>query len=564
MAWPALLVGFFVSNLLTAQQVPFSDWANQSGLQVPFGMGVSLVDVNQDGYEDVFIARKNRDNLLYLNLVDGTFEDISAAAGVDYIGTSLQSIWADYDQDGDLDFFLGTAGGQQNLLYRNNGDLTFTEVSETAGVNTTVHAIFSMWGDVNGDGWSDLFVFALEGQNHFYLNKGNGTFKDYTVEAGVVHHPLSMGASLFDFDHDGDLDLYETHDGKYGNFLYQNDGEGHFTDVSEAFEIYSESSAMGVSIGDFNNDGWEDIYLTNLEGNFLFRNNGGTSFSEIGASAGIADEGMGWGVSWLDYDNDGWLDLYVANDSYYSDYPNVLYRNNGDETFSIVEADTDKDKGSYATAIGDINRDGRMDLLLANRGNTDYNQVFLNQTIVGNWLSVRLLDPEHNDLAGSRVSVTGEDFLVTRWHYAGTSWSADDADRLHFGLGNHNAVSLTVLWPDGLEERYESVPINGHVLLTKGSGLTEEDIPPIANLGNSITSIADETFELAVYPNPFTDLIWVDNNSFEFEIYTYENKLIYRSSKVYESINTSGWKSGLYFLILVRDSDRIVKKLWKQ
>ena len=99
----ALLVGFFISNLLTAQQVPFSDWANQSGLQVPFGMGVSLVDVNQDGYEDVFIARKNRDNLLYLNLVDGTFEDVSAAAGVDYIGTSLQSIWVDYDQDGDID-----------------------------------------------------------------------------------------------------------------------------------------------------------------------------------------------------------------------------------------------------------------------------------------------------------------------------------------------------------------------------------------------------------------------------------------------------------------------------
>ena len=469
--WPALLVGFFVGKFCAAQQLaPFTDWAVQSRLQVPLALGVSLVDVNQDGYDDVFIVRKNRDNLLFINTADGQFEDISASAGIDYIGSSLQTVWDDFDQDGDQDFFLGTIRGQQNKLYRNNGDLTFTEITEEAGLNSDVHAVFSMWGDVNGDGWSDLFVFALEGENRFYLNQGDGTFKDYTAAAGLTHKPLSMGAAFFDFDQDGDLDLYETHDGRHGNFLYENDGNGYFTDVSEALGIYSESSAMAVSIGDFNNDGWEDIYLTNLNDNFLFKNNAGTSFTEVGATAGVNDKGMGWGVSWLDYDNDGWLDIYIANDSYYSDFPNVLYSNNGNETFSKILPDNQEDKGTYATAISDLNRDGRLDILLANRGNTDYNQVFMNEEVGGNWLSVELADLAQKSLTGARVALSNGEKQFTRTHFAGTSWSGDDGDRLHFGLGDIQQVDINVYWPDGSVDAHNNVAVNKHIKLTKAGG----------------------------------------------------------------------------------------------
>jgi hypothetical protein len=508
---------FAVLHLSPARQQGFSEVGEATGLGVAFSRGTSVVDYNNDGFDDVFIARKSRNNMLFKNKGDGSFEDIAQSAGLDDIGGYNQSIWVDYNNDGLIDLFLAAQTDERSLLYRNNGDDTFTDVTTVSGLDLNDFIASAIWGDVNGDGWKDLFVFMLSEDNRFFLNKGDGTFRDYTAEAGIDMYRLTMGATFIDFDQDKDLDLFISHDGYAGNYLYENDGHGLFTDISVATGIMSESEAMGVSVGDFNNDGWPDIYLTNRLENMLFRNNGGETFTEIAAAAGVADEGMGWGVSWLDYDNDGLLDVFIANDSDYSDHANVLYRNNGDETFTSVfqEEEIAGDKATYATAISDFDHDGDMDLVVANRSSTDRSQLFINGLVSDNhWLIIRLRTSEGDPAPiGSSVQVTTSAATYTRYVFSGTSWCGDDSKAMHFGLGANSQIEkVTVRWPDGSEEVYTDLTSKKAFLLRQGGGSEELTYTPVPIKTNDsedvITALAEEpkeNLEWAVFPNPFVD-----------------------------------------------------------
>lgn len=496
----------------------FTEMGEATGIGLAFSRGVSVADFNNDGFDDIFIARKNRPNALFENNGDGTFEDIAESAGVDLVGDYNQSVWADYNNDGFLDFYLTTESGDENKLFRNNGDLTFTDVTSESGLGITDFTTVAIWGDVNGDGLKDLFVFLLREDDRFFLNNGDGTFSDYTAESGITMARLSMGATFIDYDRDSDLDLYVAHDGHAGNFLFENNGQGQFTDVSVSTGIISDSEGMGVSVGDFNNDGWADIYLTNRLQNFLFRNNEGESFTEVSTTAGVGDEGMGWGVSWLDYNNDGWLDLYIGNDSDYSDHANVVYRNNGDETFTrLFEGEAIAgDKGTYGTAIADFDHDGDLDLVLANRGTVDRSELFINDLDNDNhWLTVRLMT-EGGDRApvGTKVTVQTADTQFTRYVFAGTSWSADDSKALHFGLGTSTQIeTVTVTWPDGSLDEYDGLQVDKAYLLNSNGNneeLTYEYTPLKANDSggrDDVVTSMNETIvtghDISAYPNPF-------------------------------------------------------------
>ncbi|RMD73627.1 MAG: VCBS repeat-containing protein, partial [Bacteroidetes bacterium] len=356
----ALLLPFALGWSLACAQPAFVDLATQAGIAATGqNYGIAIADYDGDGYDDLYVTRRDGPNLLYHNLGNLQFEEVAGVAGVANAGVSSCAVWGDFDNDGWPDLLV-TDRDADNVLYHNNGDGTFTDITAQAGVAEGSKVRAALTADVNGDGWLDIYLARLGLENKLYLNNGDGTFTDYTAASGALDDQISMGAVFFDYDNDGDPDLYLTHDAHQPYILYQNDGTGHFTDVSAAAGVNYAGQGMGVCTGDINHDGWLDIYITNLSFNTLYLNNGDGTFTDISDAAGVTDPGMGWGCTFLDCDNDTWPDIYMANDSYFSPLPNVLYRNRGDLTFENISEGTPLASmfAGYAVAVADFDHNG--------------------------------------------------------------------------------------------------------------------------------------------------------------------------------------------------------------
>ena len=337
-----------------------------------------------------------------------TFRHHVGRSGKGYILETVPSGCAifDYDNDSALDiYFVNGASltetgrtAAKNALYRNNRDGTFTDVTDIAGVGDERYGIGCGVGDVNNDGFLDLYVTNF-GRNTLYINKGDGTFQDMTEPAGVGDDSWSSSSAFFDYDADGDLDLYvvnyldfrlEDHKNCGGRLrldcgpseypgesdtLYRNNGDGTFTDVSREAGIFNPGGkGLGIACGDYDNDGDMDIYIANDDTqNFLYRNNGDGTFVDVTflAGVGFSEDGEaegGMGTAFGDYDNDGWLDLVVTN---YQDQVNTLYHNDGDGLFSDVSHTSRTGAVSYpmvgwGTGFIDYDNDGWLDLFVAN------------------------------------------------------------------------------------------------------------------------------------------------------------------------------------------------------
>ena len=286
------------------------------------GEGAAWGDYDGDGDQDLYVVNYGSANKLYRNNGNGTFTEVGVSAGVADTGNGNGAAWGDYDNDGDLDLYLTNNG--TNRLYRNNGNGTFTEVGAAAGVANVGYGIGTAWGDYDNDGDLDLYVVNYGSANLLYRNNGNGTFTEVGVAASVNNAGTGYAAAWGDYDNDGDLDLYLANNGT-ANRLYRNNGNGTFTEVGAAAGVADAGSGFGVAWGDYDNDGRLDLYLTNFgQPNRLYRNNGNGTFTEVGAAAGVDDGGNGVGTAWGDYDGDGDLDLYMVNQG-----TNRLYRNNG-------------------------------------------------------------------------------------------------------------------------------------------------------------------------------------------------------------------------------------------
>ncbi len=481
---------------LPAQAV-FADIAGQAGVRnTGRNYGIAFGDFDNDGREDIYVSRHNAPNLLYKNMGNNTFINVAEQAGVAHHGTTTMSIWGDIDNDGDLDLYLGNRD-EPDVLYRNNGNGVFTDITALSGIFDEFYTKAVMFGDYNQDGFIDLYIANLSAPNALYRNNGNGTFTNVVGQAGCNDFGIAMGSVFVDFDNDGDLDIYLTHDANQPNILYRNNGNGTFANVSAANHA---SQAMGVDFADINLDGHFDFYITNLSFNSLLINNGAGTFSNIAQQAGCADTGMGWGVAFLDFDNDGYPDIYMSNDSYFSPQPNILYRNNGNNTFSIVSQGTALHSmfGGYGVACADINDDGRPDIMLANSGN-DGNQLFLNQTLNPHkWIKVKLTGVQSNRSAiGARISVYAGGRRLIGEVTAGSGYAAQNSLTKHFGLGMADVVdSLHVRWPNGLQQTFANLTPNRTYYLTEGMELgitpvTEHAPPASASLR-------------ANAPNPFT------------------------------------------------------------
>jgi hypothetical protein len=451
----------------------FEDVTDKAGVGHPgWGMGACTADVDGDGWEDLYVTGLGR-NRLYHNNHDGTFTDVAEQAGVAGGGWSAGCGFADYDRDGDLDLFVsryvkidlahlpefgkektcefrgiavqcGPRGlpGEGDLLYRNDGNGRFTDVSEKAGV-ADPRGYFGLgvaWFDVNGDGWPDLYVANDSTPSFLYINQKDGTFKESAFPMGVA--------------------------------------------VSEDG---AEQGGMGVAVGDYDNSGRFSIFKTNFseEYNSLFHHDG-DHFSDVSFRSKTAPSSLpyvGWGTAFFDYDNDGLLDIIVVNGHVYPQLDKarlgasagyrqrkLLYHNRGDGTFDEVAAQFGpvlmEERVSRGLAVGDLDGDGRLDVVINDLDGPP--QLLHNELAkTGHWLQVKLKGKGRNtDAIGAVVTLRAGALTQKRVVRSGTSYISQDDMRQHFGLGAATQVdSLEVAWPLGGVTRLEKVKADQAVVV---------------------------------------------------------------------------------------------------
>jgi hypothetical protein len=440
--------------------VSYTEVAPAAGMDDPGGgAGMAWGDYNNDGYLDLFIV--NRDDrpwpdVLFMNNGDGTFTDVTAGAGIGSDGHH-GATWGDYDNDGDLDLYVVDIFSQ-NFLYRNNGDGTFDDVTSDAGVGNAGDGRLGAWIDYDNDGHLDLYVTNY-GTNVLYKNNGDGTFRDVAEEAGVAYSGPCAGQAWGDFDNDGHADLFLTAHTE-PSLLYHNNGDGTFIEVAADAGVAAPAPGWAAPVwGDYSNDGYLDLYVARDGANFLYRNNGDRTFSDVTAEAGVGNAELGEGTVFGDYDNDGHLDLYVSNEG----QPNALYRNDGNGTFADVGAlaGVDHAGAGQGTAFGDYDNDGDLDLYVMVMD--DANLLYQNNGNNYHWLHVKTTGVLSNrDGIGARVSVTSGTLSQIREVSGGCgSFGSQDSLPVEFGLGTYaGPVTVEVRWPSGIMQTLTGVVTN--------------------------------------------------------------------------------------------------------
>ena len=498
--------------------------------------GVAMFDFDKDGFQDLYFVNaptvatasdpKRARSELWRNRGNGTFADATDTAGVGHPGWGMGVVAADFDNDGWEDLYVTCFG--PNRLYRNNHDGTFTEVAERAGVGDPRWSTGAAFADYDGDGWLDLFVAnyvdvrldALPefGKGRFcefhgipvqcgprglpgsgdslYRNKGDGTFEDVSVKAGVADPAgrFGMGSVWSDFDRDGHPDLVVANDAG-PNFLYRNHGNGTFTDVAVTAgaaldENGKEQGSMGVAIGDYNHTGASSVLVTNFsnEYNALYRHDRGFQFTDVSFASQTAKASIplvGWGTHFFDYDNDGWLDLLVVNGHVYPQVERaavagryrqrmLLYHNNRNGTFALVTASPDSALAaltvSRGSAAGDLDNDGDLDVVV---NNLDGAPTVLRNDVGNerNYLVVELEGRKANrDAVGAVVTVRAADLVQRAERRNGDSYLSRSDPRLHFGLDRRPKVdSLEVRWPNGVVQAFTDIAANAFIRIVEGA-----------------------------------------------------------------------------------------------
>lgn len=422
--------------------------------------GCSWGDYDNDGDLDLFVGNwQEDDNFLYANNGDGSFTKITSGVIVNDYGSSYNGAWGDYDNDGDLDLFVANFNGENNFLYANNGNGSFTRVTSGAIVNDGGHSRSASWGDYDNDSYLDLFVANGFDQNNFlYHNNGDGTFTKITTGSIVNDGGNSVGCNWADFDNDDDPDLFVANIGGLNNFLYRNNNDGTFTRIT-AGVIVNEGGSQGGSWADYDNDGDLDLMMANHDNqnNYLYANNGDGSFTKITAGVIVNDGGSSEEVNWGDYDNDGDLDVFVAN---WGGQNSFFYTSNGDGTFNKVTTGIIVNDGgtSYASSCGDYNNDGFPDIFVSN-GFGENNSLYKNDGNANNWINIKCIGTSFTNYSaiGARVKVkatisgnpAGQ---MHAWQMQEISSAAGNRSQnslnVEFGLGDATVIdSLVVLWP---------------------------------------------------------------------------------------------------------------------
>ncbi len=429
--------------------------------------GVAITDYNNDSYPDVFVTNGDAGpSVLYRNDGNLTFTEVAGAAGVAVSGRSMGAAWGDFDNDGCRDLFVASFTGPSSL-FKNNCNGTFTNVTLRANITINMHASGVAWGDLDRDGFLDLAVGCyLVCANVLLHNNGDGTFSDITVAAGVGDTGWTFQPVFFDYDRDGDLDLWDVND--FGqDRLYRNNDDGTFTDVTQQLGIDREGAGgMGAAVGDIDNDGKFDMFVTNYYNDSLYRNTG-AGFVETFGGSPIHDYLVGWGADFFDAENGGYLDLYLANGFIFEQthsrfQDDKFFQNQGGGLFRNASSALDAPYGGveHGVATADFDLDGDLDVFVVSL--TGPSMLLRNDGQKGAWLELNLEGTVSNrDAVGATVTVRAGNLSVSRMLLAGSSYLSQDDHTLHFGLGGAAvADSVTIDWPSGARQVLTNVSLN--------------------------------------------------------------------------------------------------------
>ena len=463
-----------------------------------FNRGVAIADFDNDGLDDIYISRLEARNLLYRNLGNFEFEEVAAKYGVDSDRSTNASLFFDMDNDGDLDLYLVNSF-QRDILYRNDVD-SFADVSDQFAVGRdfgnvkTAHA-----ADYDMDGDLDIYVTSFRSQNVLWRNEGTH-FLNVIASSGIDDKGSSLGAIFVDYDLDGDQDLYQTRDGTDANLFFVNDGSGKYTEQSASMGLDFVGFGMGTDVCEINGDGEPDLYLTNLEENKLYISDGTGSFDEISGSSTVDDIGMGWSCFFFDCDNDGLEDLYVANDSYFgvngkSKVRNRLFMNTGGQSFHSEDyiGNVQNEYGTYGAAFGDLDNDGKLDLVLANHGTNDGNQIFRNTGSAANFVQIKLQGTLSNSYGiGARLQLYTAGGVQSEFVNCGSGYASQNSFISHFGLGDQDEVdSLIIYWPSGVTQVVSEVSVNTRSTVVEDPNYPEGEVvwtePELPTIDDDIT-----------------------------------------------------------------------------
>jgi hypothetical protein len=507
------------------------------------GSSAAVGDYDGDGFDDIFVTDSDsgKPNHLFHNNGNMTFTDVAVAAGVskgnDPDKIVADALWFDYDNDGKEDLLVARFGTP--LLYHNEGNGKFKDVSAASGFNKFGNTIAAVAFDYDNDGLLDVMfgnyfkpVNLLDGKDPHVLpndldnavngggvtlwhNTGNGHFVEVTDKAGFGKHTgwtLDIGHG--DFNNDGFQDVYLACD--YGtDRIFFNNGDGTFTEKTETATGFDTRKGMNADVADYDNDGWLDIYVTNItdeymkECNMLWHNNHDGTFTDVSRETNTCETLWGWSAKFGDFDNDGWKDLFVVDglrsggkDNYipvvvnlitqpgvdFTDarlWPNIgnmswsgyqkkkMFRNLGGQAFKEIsaEAGVDNDKDGRGIGMGDFDNDGRLDLYQANADQMPY----LYRGVTeggGNWVQFKLTGTKSNrDAIGARITLKAGGLTQIHEIDGGNGYAGQSTKRAHLGVGKATKVdSVEIHWPSGLVESIDGVQINKINKITEGSG----------------------------------------------------------------------------------------------
>ncbi len=507
------------------------------------GTGVAWIDYDQDGLLDLFFVQSAATDLyhppqplrsaLYRNNGDGTFTDVTGKAGVGSAGLYGQGVAVgDYDNDGYPDLYV--MGYGRSILYHNNRDGTFADVTEKAGVaDLGQWATSAGWFDYDKDGYLDLLVCNYiewspknniwcgehrpgyraychpdnyKGQRlKLYHNNHDGTFTDVSEKSGVGRpEAKGMGVVLADFNNDGWTDIAVAND-TWPNFLFLNNRDGTFRDISfasgfAASEDGKYEAGMGIDAADVDGDGWLDLYVTHLdlELNRFYHNNHDETFDDATFTSGIGNKAIllsGVSMKFMDYDNDGWVDICQVNGAmldniqlYHTEVgypePKLMFRNLGRGKFEKVSEALGPDflrpTAGRGLAVGDFDNDGDLDLAIVNRG--DYPQLLRNDGGNANhWLEVKLIGTKSNrDGIGAALKLVSDGRTQLEQAKGGMSYMSAHDPRVHFGLGQRQKIDrLEITWPSGAVDRLPNLDADQILTVREGAGIVPGKFPRV-------------------------------------------------------------------------------------